>query len=221
MQKTLKRITTLFMALVVFAMAIAMPVAAQAQDTKLNPLSRVQSINQQDAHEGDEISAENIDRFDLGFALVRAQYFVSEEAEDAEFSEIAGEELYFLAERTVEDPEFEQLDVVIAMYLDGTGTREERWDAIQEVIDAYSAREEGDSKWFFDAGVTLTKISLFSYLEDEEQLQAEQDNLIVLVEEMPESLPTDVADLMIEIADAEDVAGLGEVAEAAMDVVLG
>lgn len=219
MQKTLKRITTLVMALVAFAMA--MPLAAQAQGKKLNPLSRVQSISRHDAHEGNEISAENIDRFDLGYALVRAQYFVSEEAEDAEFAEVAGAELYLLSERTVEDPEFELLDVVIGMYLDGTGTRKERWDAMQEVIDAYSAREDGETKWYFDAGVTLTKISLFSYLEDEEQLHAAQDNLIVLVQEMPESVPADVADLMIEIADAEDVASIGETADAAMDVVLG
>ena len=219
MQKTFKRITALVMALVVFAMT--MPLAAQAQDINFNPLGDVQSARALAAHNTGEISEDNIDGFDLGFALVRTQYFVSEEAEDAEFTEAAGWELYFLSERLVDAPEFEQLDVVIGMYLDGTGTREERWDAVQEIIDSYSQRAEGERKWYFDAGITLTKISLFSYLEDEERLRIEQDNLIVLVEEMPESVPTDVADLMFEVADAEDVAGLGEVAEEAMGVVLG
>ena len=176
------------------------------------------------AQAGDAISDENYNSFDQGYSLVRALYFVSEEADNPDFMEVAGEELYYLSESLADTPEADQLDEVIGMYLDATGSREERWEAIEGIIASISERSEGEQKWYFDAGVTLTKLSLFSYLEDEEQLQAELDNMTSLVAEMPENVPAEMAGIMTdiaELAEASDFETIAEATEEAMTIVLG
>ena len=220
MRETMKKVTT---ALVVMAAAVVgLSLRAEAKAFDKSPVNRAASVRALPA--GEAISEENYNSFDQGFAMVRALYFVSEEAEDGEFTEAAGYELYYLSEALAGTPEEEMLDEVIGMYLDGTGTREERWEAIEAIIASVSERGEGEPKWYFDAGVTLTKLSLFSYLEDEDSLQAELLNMEELVAEMPENVPAEMAGIMTEIAeysDASDFETIGQATEDAMTVVLG
>ncbi len=165
------------------------------------------------------VSDENYRGFDQGFSLVRALYFVSEEAENHGYARAAGRQLRRLSESLAGTPEAARLEEVTEMYLAKKGSREERWRAIEGIIASVSERSEGERKWYFDAGVTLTKLSLFSFLQDEARLRDELDNTAGLVARMPEGVPAEMAAAMTDIAESAEAGDFGRIAGASEDAV--
>ena len=214
-----------------------LPLAAQAQGHDRTPFDRISGrraavaarAHRMSAAAGEEISEENYDQFDLGFAFIRAGYFAQVAAEDEEFSTDAILELVYLSDRLEGQPEAQKLEAVLRMVVRGTGTPKQRWDAVGDAVKSYSARQQGGRRWFFDSGVTLTKVSLFSFLEDQPSLQAELKALQQLIAKTPGGVPAAVLTPMREVAhfatqqvlNSKDYETIGEASMEAMESVLG
>jgi hypothetical protein len=231
MRETLRKIV--MAVLMTPAAATVLPLAAQAQGHDQTPFEKLAGrraavVRVASARAGGEISEENYKQFDLGFALVRAGYFSQVAVDDEEFNSDAIVELVYLADRLEGQPEAAKLEAVLKMVVRGTGTAEQRWDAVGEVVKSYSARQQPGARWFFDSGVTLTKVSLYSYLEDQPNLQAELKTLQQLIAKTPQGVPAEVTKPMREVAQyaaqqaltSDDYEKIAETAGQAMESVL-
>lgn len=232
MKNTVRRITFKVLALV--ALATVSAAAAQAGQNYNTPLGKGLIAPSTLAHTlaapgGPEVSEEDAQIFDRGLAGVRAMYYAEAAAEDPEFAPYAVLELVYLADQFEGQPEEKELQKILKMVVRGTGTGQERWNGIENVLRSHSNRLKGTQKWYFATGVSLNKVSLFSYLEDATRLQAELRNLKQIVDSTPEGIPSSVLTPMREIAQfaaqpaygAEDYMTIGEVTEEAMVIVLG
>src|SRR2546421_5918159 len=146
------------------------------------------------------IAKANVDSFNTGFALVRAMYLASVSQEDEESAPDAIVEIVYFADEFEGQPEAAQLQKLLKMIVRKTGTRQERWDAAQDVINTHQKRLQGESLWYFNAGVVIPKISLSTYLKDSAGLKSDFNSLQKLVENAPQGIPASVLTPMRQLA---------------------
>ncbi|MDQ3816493.1 MAG: hypothetical protein M3362_02230 [Acidobacteriota bacterium] len=146
------------------------------------------------------ISKANVDSFNTGFALVRAMYLAGLAQEDEESAPDAIVEIVYLADQFEGQPEAGQLQKLLKMVVRNTGTREERWGIVQDVINTHRKRIEGEALWYFNAGVVVPEISLNAYMKDSAGLKSSFGSLQKLIADAPKGVPASVLTPMQQLA---------------------
>lgn len=135
------------------------------------------------------VSAGNRGSFDFGYGFVKAAYFAGVAHEDAEAGNMAIVELVKLADRLENQPELAaDLNKALKMVVRGSGSGDERSAIVEKAADIYSARAQGENKFYLDLGLTLTRLTLANYERDGEKIKKELQNLQNLINIAPQSV---------------------------------
>ncbi|MGH9902228.1 MAG: hypothetical protein ACRD68_10520, partial [Pyrinomonadaceae bacterium] len=138
-------------------------------------------------------AAADTESFDLGFAFVSAMCLASRSHEDAATNAKAIVELAYLIERLESRPEeAAALQKVLRMVVRGSGTGMQRGETVQRVMKSYGDGLKGEAQWYFNSGVTVSRLFLATYLNDGDGMRIELQNLQLLTKIAPQNVPRDV-----------------------------
>jgi hypothetical protein len=194
----------------------ALPSTAQARARDGEPFERIsgqQSPAAEHAAAGRGVSRDGVESFDAGYALVRAMYFARDAAGRDKSRDAAVVELACLVDRFEGQAEGELLRKILRTVIRRTGAPRERWDAVQRVIDEHAARLDGPPRWYFKAAVSLAKITVFSFMEDQTNLHAELSGLPRLAADAPADAPDALLKPMRDLSRLVSRGGGGQTAD--------
>ncbi len=231
MKNMWKKVVVLAMTLGVFAVALPFSAAARSGEQGANlVLSRnLQQMGAADkAPAADNgIAKANVESFSTGFAMVRVMYYAgTDKAEDGDASAIL--ELVYLIDKFEGQPaEAAQLQKVLKMVVRNTGTRQERWNAVQDAINTHRKSLHGEALWYFNLGVIVPKLSLYAYLKDSAGLKSDFSSFQQLVQNAPQGVPAAVLTPMQQLAkyatqasySNDELAAIGSTTGTVMDAV--
>lgn len=142
---------------------------------------------------GPQLDTSYRDSFDLGFAFVRAMYFASLSGEEKEANDKAIVELIYLMDRLEHKPdEVVALRHALRMVVRGSGAGSDRGEAVQSAIRLHAGALRGELQWYFNSGVSVSRLFIATYLNDALGIRNELQNLQTLARIAPQSLPRNV-----------------------------
>ncbi len=120
-------------------------------------------------------------------------YFASISGDDREANDKAIVELVYLIDRLDHKPdEAAALRRVLQMVVRVAGAGSVRAEAVQRVIGLHGSALRGDAQWYFNSGVSVSKLFIATYLNDSAGIKNELQNLQTLTRIAPPSLPRNV-----------------------------
>lgn len=82
------------------------------------------------------------------------------------------------------------------MVLRGDGTSDERWQIVMEAADAHGETLQREAKWFYQTGITLTRLHLANFERNEQMMRAELQKLAALSKIAPSSAPSEMLEMI-------------------------
>lgn len=166
---------------------------AETRNFSKNPAANIaQILNRRAKNRGAIVSAEDRAQFDLGYAFVRAMYYASAADNDKEARNSAIVELVYLIERLEGQPEAARLQKVLKSIVRQTGFGAERWNEIEQISFVYNAKIKENERWFFDFGMTMTRLVLATYFHDCDKIAKGLQKLQLLAKIAPKNLPAEL-----------------------------
>ncbi|MEP6925230.1 MAG: hypothetical protein ABI954_12255 [Pyrinomonadaceae bacterium] len=139
------------------------------------------------------VTQNNRAQFDLGFAFIRSAFYASASDQNTDFSDRAILELAKLSARFDAQPEIQiALDKILKNVVRGQGTADERWRAVIAIAELHGTQLAVEPKWYYQAGIVLTRLHLSNLKRNQEDIRKELQNLEILSKIAPNSAPSEL-----------------------------